>query len=134
MTAQAIALTIPAKAEYLVLTRLVLSGLARSHEIDEESLADLKLAVTEACANAVRHAYEDEPGAIRLVYTVRDGEIDVTVTDDGAGFSLEELPEPAPAGFSEDGMGLSIIRAVTDGFEVEGGPDGSRVRFVKRLT
>ena len=47
-------LSIPAKPEYVVFSRLVLTGLARTTEIDEETLGDLKVAVTEACSRSVR--------------------------------------------------------------------------------
>ena len=57
MTERVVRLTFPAKAEYLLLARLALSGLARELPLDDELVADLKLAVTEACGNAVRHAY-----------------------------------------------------------------------------
>ena len=57
MTDRVVRLTFPAKADYLLLARLTLSGLARELPLDDELLADLKLAVTEACGNAVRHAY-----------------------------------------------------------------------------
>ncbi len=62
MADQVVRLTFPARAEYLLLARLTLSGLARKLPLDDELLADLKLAVTEACGNAVRHAY---PGSTR---------------------------------------------------------------------
>jgi serine/threonine-protein kinase RsbW len=130
-----VALTVPAKAEYLVLCRLVLTGLSRSFEIDPESLADLKLAVTEACANSVRHAYEDAeaPGTIRILYQARDGEVEVCIADEGRGFAVAQVPELGREAFSEDGMGLGIIRAVVDELEIDAGPGGSRIRFVKRL-
>ena len=63
-------LTFPAKADYLLLARLALAGLARSCRSDEELLADLKLAVTEACGNAVRHAYGGDDGAVAVAFVV----------------------------------------------------------------
>ena len=56
--------TMPAKAEYLILARLALAGIAREVPMSESALADLKLAVTEACGNAVRHAYGDAQGEV----------------------------------------------------------------------
>ena len=129
-----ITLTVPSRAEYLVLSRLVLTGLSRTIEIDAESLADLKLAVTEACANSVRHAYEGETGSIRLAFTTRDGELEITIEDEGRGFDVEGVPDPSPESFSEDGMGLAIMRAVVDELEIDAGSGGSRVRFAKRLS
>lgn len=119
-------LRFPAKAEYLILTRLALAGIAQTTRIDEDVLADLKLAVTEACGNAVRHAYARDDGVVRVVFDVTDAEITIRVEDDGAG--LPEAPPEAEWPSFEDledgGMGLAIIRAVTDELDVERGDDG----------
>jgi serine/threonine-protein kinase RsbW len=130
-------LTMPAKAEYLILARLALAGLARERHIPEEALADLKLAVTEACGNACRHAYPGGEGMVRVVYDLGPDAIEITVEDDGAGVELEELPAD-PFGddeLVESGMGLAIIRAVVDEVSVEErrGATGTLVRMRKRL-
>jgi serine/threonine-protein kinase RsbW len=54
-----VSLKIPAKAEYITLSRLALTGLARWASLSDETLSDLKLALSEACSNSVRHAYRD---------------------------------------------------------------------------
>jgi serine/threonine-protein kinase RsbW len=130
-----ITITIPAKPEYLVLCRLVLSGLSRTMEIEPETLADLKLAVTEACSNAVRHAYENGDGTISVVYTFSEAGISLEIVDDGPGFEDPPARPPQPFALSEDGMGLSIIRALVDELELGPRPNGrgSRVQFVRRL-
>jgi serine/threonine-protein kinase RsbW len=130
-----ITITIPAKPEYLVLCRLVLSGLSRTMEIEPETLADLKLAVTEACSNAVRHAYENGDGTISVVYTFSEAGISLEIVDDGPGFEVPPARPPQPFALSEDGMGLSIIRALVDELELGPRPNGrgSRVQFVRRL-
>jgi serine/threonine-protein kinase RsbW len=127
-------LRLPAKPEYLVLGRLVLTGLSRSRPIDPDTLGDLKLALTEACSNSIRHAYGREGGTVEIHYELGDDFLAVEVFDDGPGFE----PVPAADGvdaFDEGGLGLAIIRAVSDGTEIGRRPDGkgSRLRFVKRL-
>ena len=64
---QAIRLIIPAKPEYISLARLALTGLSRVRELDPETLADLKLAITEATSNSVRHAYSDGSGTVEVL-------------------------------------------------------------------
>jgi serine/threonine-protein kinase RsbW len=128
-------LTFPAKADYLLLARLALSGVARTTRIDDELLADLKLAVTEACGNAVRHAYPDEVGVVELAFVVGVDQVEMIVEDQGAGMREEPTEsEPADA-LVEGGMGLSIIRAIVDELEVRQGADGrgTVVRMTKRL-
>ena len=119
-------LRFPAKAEYLILTRLALAGIAQTIRIEEDVLADLKLAVTEACGNAVRHAYDRDDGAVRAVFDVTDAEITIRVEDDGAGLpdAPAEAEWPSVEDLEDGGMGLAIIRAVTDELDVERGYDG----------
>ena len=128
-----VVLQMPAKPEYLVLARLALAGLAHTAELDPETLADLKLAVTEACANAARHAYEGE-GRVTLRLAADDAEVRIEIEDEGAGFegTVGELGSEL---MPEDGMGLAIIRAVVDEFELTSGAGGQGTRLVllKRL-
>jgi serine/threonine-protein kinase RsbW len=126
-------LTIPAKAEYVSLCRLALSGLARVRPLDEETLADLKLAITEAASNSVRHAYAAGGGVVEVVYRLAGARLEVEVVDTGAGFDLEPRDGNGDE-LSEGGLGIAIIRAVADDFELSSDGAGSRLRFAKRLT
>ena len=134
-------LTMPARAEYLILARLALAGIAREVAMSADTLADLKLAVTEACGNAVRHAYPvdgaDGVGTVHVVYEVGPESIEITVEDEGSGVTLEALPADPLADDdpAESGMGLAIIRAVTDELVVEDRPRGrgTLVRMRKSL-
>jgi len=128
-----VALVIPAKAEYVVLCRLALAGLARLRPLDPDALADLKLALTEACSNSIRHAYdEDRTGAVEIRYELGGDRLTVEVRDEGPGFEPRGRGVSA-TGLDEGGLGLAIIRAVVDELEVSANGDGSRVRFVKYL-
>jgi len=128
-------LTIPAKADYLLLARLALAGLARSLPVDQEVLADLKLAVTEACGNAVRHAYEAGEGSVGVVFVVGADRLDMIVEDQGSGIELLRSGEPFGSESLEGGMGMAIIRAVVDEVDVGEGADGrgTVVRMTKYL-
>ena len=127
-------LSIPAKPEYVVFTRLVLTGLSRATEIDEETLGDLKMAVTEVCSRSVRRAEAGEGLQIELCYELVDGTLTVAVEEEGAAFSPEAL-EQTPDTVSEDAMGLAIVQALVDELELVPLPDdrGSRLSFRKRL-
>lgn len=132
---RSVRLVIPAKAEYITLGRLALTAIARVRPLPEETLSDLKLALTEACTNSVRHAYEDRVGTVEIVYQLEPDRLVVDVVDDGAGFDADESVGNSDNGdLNEGGLGIAIIRAVAD--EVEIGPSrsgGSRLRFVKFL-
>jgi serine/threonine-protein kinase RsbW len=129
-----IRLTIPAKAEYITLVRLALSGLSQSRRLSDETLGDLKLAVTEACSNSVRHAYRDgREGSVEVIYELHDDRLVIEVCDDGDGFPVREREPTDVRHLSEGGLGIAIIRELAD--ELELGPrqdgQGSRLRFVK---
>jgi serine/threonine-protein kinase RsbW len=131
---RSIRLTIPAKPEYITLGRLALTGIARLREIPDETLGDLKLALTEACSNSVRHAYENGGGTVEICYELHADRLVVEVVDRGQGF------DPSDRGAQDDdlaegGLGIAIIRALADELELEGRTNGrgARLRFVKFL-
>jgi serine/threonine-protein kinase RsbW len=128
-------LTIPAKPEYISLSRLALAGLARVRAFSDETLADLKLALTEACSNSVRHAYGNGEGHVDISFELRDDRLIVEVADDGSGFEPEQSAKADDDMLTEGGLGIAIIRSIADEVEIGGRPDGkgSRLRFVKLL-
>jgi serine/threonine-protein kinase RsbW len=139
MAEPVVSLRFPAKPDYLLLARLALSGIARQLPVGDDQLADLKLALTEACGNAVRHAYADTPGDVSVVFEIADERLLMTVEDQGNGIRApDSLADDAelPVRPLESGMGMPIIRAIVDELVVEPGPDdrGTRVRMVKYLT
>jgi serine/threonine-protein kinase RsbW len=130
-------LTIPARAEYIALGRLALTGLARLQTFPEEALEDLKLALTEACTNSVRHAYRHgDPGNVEIVYELFSDRLVVEVSDEGGGFDPEAPMGGAAPALEEGGLGIAIIRAIADEVEIgsQAGGTGSRLRFIKSLT
>src|SRR5215471_18903439 len=128
-------LRIPARAEYIALARLALSGLADIIALPEELLADLKLALTEAVSNSVRHAYADGSGFVSIAYELTGDALAVEVVDDGKGFDPDRPPPLEGEELTEGGLGIAIIRTIADEFELNTQPGvrGSRLRFVKRL-
>lgn len=134
MSAARVRLTFPARAEYLLLARLAVVGIARIHPMDEELLADLKLAVTEACGNAVRHAYDGASGDVELILTLEDGSLEIVVRDDGRGMAPRG-PGPVKGQLLESGMGLAIIEAIADevALETSSASGGTVLRFRKHL-
>jgi serine/threonine-protein kinase RsbW len=133
---RSITLRIPAKPEYITLCRLALTGLAQVREIGSDAMADLKLALTEAVSNSVRHAYgPDGDGHVAVTYELHADHLGVEVVDDGAGFDPDEAPSFDGGELSEGGLGIAIIKTIADEFEIDSKPGrrGSRLRFVKKL-
>jgi serine/threonine-protein kinase RsbW len=132
---RSIRLTIPAKAEYITLGRLALTAIAGVRPVSDEALHDLKLALTEACTNSVKHAYGEDGGSVDIVYELLADRLAVEVGDAGSGFDPARGASNGDDVLEEGGLGIAIIRALTDEVEIgarEGG--GSRLRFVKLLS
>jgi serine/threonine-protein kinase RsbW len=127
MEAQGLRLTVVAMPENLAVVRQALAGFAEAMGFEEDAIASLKTIATEGCMNAIVHAYpEDEPGPIDVsAYPLDDG-LEVVVRDHGEGF------QPRPADPDEPSMriGLPLIAALSDGFEIRGGPgEGTELRM-----
>jgi serine/threonine-protein kinase RsbW len=128
-------LRIPAKPEYIAVARLAVAGLAELAGVADETVADLKLALTEAVSNSIRHAYKANPGHVEIAFGLGSMCLDVTVIDNGAGFDPERPPALEGEELAEGGLGIAIIRTLTDSLEIESrsGVRGTRLHFVKHF-
>jgi serine/threonine-protein kinase RsbW len=112
--------------ENVALVRQALGGLAVSVGIHEALLADMKTAVSEACNNVVLHAYSDGTGPLEVYACPDEHAVQVVVRDKGSGIQ-PRAPEPEAA---MQGVGLSLIQALTEKVEFVGGADqGTEVRM-----
>ncbi|HET6830255.1 MAG TPA: ATP-binding protein [Solirubrobacterales bacterium] len=124
-------LTVPANAENVALVRHALSGLAEGIGMDRPGIADLKTVVTEACMNAVVHAYPGEPGPIEIdAEPVPDG-LRIRIADHGVGF--QPRPDVDSPGSSLR-LGLSLVAALCSSFTISGrAGEGTEVMMVSPL-
>ncbi len=124
-----IVLEVPSSSEYVLLARLAVSCVGRLAGFEPEDVYDLKLAVTEAATNVIRHAAVD---AFLVEYKVFPGAVEITVIDEGGGFDVEELTgRPGEHG----GFGLAVIRSLVDEVilnSTAGG--GTRLKMIRRRT
>jgi serine/threonine-protein kinase RsbW len=111
------------------LVRAALTGVAQLLELDSELFDDLKTAVSEACNNAVLHAYDGKPGPLVVGLAIRADGIDATVRDWGSG-----IQQVGPSD-ERMGVGLAVISALADRAEFISAPDGGtevRMTFTER--
>jgi serine/threonine-protein kinase RsbW len=120
-------LTLPATADNVIVVRQAITGVAEALGLASSRIADLKTVVTEACNNVVLHAYEGDPGPLQVTAEPGNDQLVVQVADQGHGFRPR-----ASEGEASLGLGLPLIAALSDGFEISGGAgQGSRttIRF-----
>jgi serine/threonine-protein kinase RsbW len=115
-------LTLPARPESVTVARQAVSGLADALAWDAAFVADLKIAVSEACSNVVAHAYPDDdsaPGPIFLRAWVEDTTLTLRVADEGRGIT------PTISKGAGLGLGLPLMAALSDEVQVRSGADGA---------
>ncbi len=120
-------LTLPARPENVAVARHAIGGFADVLDMPDQTLADVKLAVTEACTNVVVHAYPDGEGPMALRATAHDGVLRVVVADIGRGI----LPRADSPGL---GLGLPLIATLAESLELGTGKgEETEVRMTFRL-
>lgn len=133
------ALHVPSSTENLVLIRDFVSAIGAQVGFDENEIARLALAVDEACANVIEHAYgSDETREVTVRAAVEEGEIHFDIIDTGRGFdpslikteAVEELVKQRRSG----GLGLRLIRTIMDDVQYRIVPgEMNELRMTKRL-
>jgi serine/threonine-protein kinase RsbW len=108
--------TVPAVADNVASIRREVVALATRGGAHETLATDIALAVGEACANVVVHAYPpDDVGPLIVHAEIRDGVLHVSVIDQGQGM----VPRPDSPGL---GLGLPLIANLTDTLTINDGP------------
>jgi serine/threonine-protein kinase RsbW len=120
-------LRMPARPEGVAVVRQALAGMADALDFDAAVLADMKMAVSEACTNVVVHAYEGEAGTLEVEMHAGENGLTIVVRDHGAGIQ----PRPARSEPPALGLGLPLIAALSDAFELRGSTGmGTEVRMM----
>ncbi|TLS34918.1 anti-sigma B factor RsbW [Pseudalkalibacillus caeni] len=141
MTSDFVEMKIPAEPEYVGVVRLTVSGIANRMGYSYDDIEDIKIAVSEACTNAVNHAYpEEEVGQVTVGFGVYEDRLEVMVLDRGKSFNFEEIQgklgpvnsEKSIEQLNEGGLGLFLIESLMDKVEISG-EDGVVVMMTKFL-
>jgi serine/threonine-protein kinase RsbW len=120
-------LSLPARAENVAVVRHAVGGLGEALAVPEQTLADIRLAVTEACTNVVVHAYPHGEGPMEVDACLGEERLAIVVRDEGRGM----LPRPDSPGL---GLGLPLIATLTESLELAKGiDDATEVRMTFRL-
>lgn len=130
-------LEIPAEPEFVGLVRLFVSSLATTRrELADDRIDDLKLAVSEACTNAI-DAHSDTETDDRVVVSWAEGDdrLEVGVNDRGTGFDPSSLPQHPPVTDPERlnferGLGIPLIRSLVDEVDFKTSESGTTVTLV----
>jgi anti-sigma regulatory factor (Ser/Thr protein kinase) len=134
-----IELDFPARPDYLALVRTVVTMIAAAgSKLPDSRIDDLRLAVTEACANAIdaeRRRPTGPAGPVVLRCWVEPEQVIVEVHDGAGGFDPDHLVPHPPVNRAdrlqyERGLGIPLMRELTDGVEFRAEGGGTTVRML----
>jgi anti-sigma regulatory factor (Ser/Thr protein kinase) len=131
-------ITRAAELEQLQVFREFISECCQEHQIPDETVFDLKLAVDEACTNVITHGYKGmDPGSIILSFRIESDRILVQITDFGHVFEPADAPKPDVEAALEDrplgGLGLYLIYQLMDNIDYQSSEDGNTLTFTKYI-
>jgi serine/threonine-protein kinase RsbW len=132
-------LQVPSSTENLALIREFISSAASQAGLDEKDVAKLELAVDEACANVIEHAYgHDVSKEVVVRVRLSDESLRIDIEDTGNGFDpktvnqeeLEQLINKRKTG----GLGMRLMKTLMDEvrYEIEPGKKNA-LHMVKHL-
>lgn len=125
-------LRIPRKAEWVALARLSVAAVASRLHFSIEEIEDIKLAVAEACTNAIQHAQGSS--FIEIKCDALDGGLRVSVRDFGFPVPAERIRPRDLEDERVGGLGVFLIRSLMDDVTYDVHPEhGTDLVMSKRL-
>ena len=117
-------LSLPADPKVLAEIRHLLRRWLRHHGANDAQTLEITLAVSEACTNAIEHAYSPAPAHFTLTASAGEGRLTFVVRDAG---------HWRPPRGQDRGRGLTIIRAAMDDVEVNSSETGTEIVMHRRI-
>lgn len=130
----AVTLIIPCVPEYVSVVRLTILGVASRLGFSYDAVEDVRLAVAEACTNAIARSHEweaaSEEGRISIRTYSDDSRLTIEVSDNIPNTPTQE--EVDEVDFEEEGLGIMLMELCMDEVFTEETPEGTRVRLIKK--
>ena len=131
MTYETIKMEISSNPEYVSVISLTTSGIANKVGFCIDDIEDLKVAISEACTNAIKHSLDDK---FIVIYSIIENGLTIEVIDNGKGYDRNSVSEPNINDLKEGGMGLFIIESLMDEVTVESQEGkGTSIKMTKYL-
>lgn len=129
-----LSISVPSKPEYVSVVRLTASAVASRVGFNVEELEDIKVAVAEACTNAIKHGICEKGENFDVKFFLDQEKISIHVIDHGSGFSCNQLEEPDLTSPKEGGLGIFIIKSLMDEVDVISNKgEGTIIKMTKYL-
>lgn len=129
-----IEVSIPHRSEYISLIRLTVASIANRMGFDIEDIEDIKVALSEACSNAIMHGGCDVSDNFIIQFLMEQASLTISVSDFGKGYDANSLKEPRTEELNEGGLGIFIIKSLMDDVSINtGNNQGTSIKMIKNL-
>lgn len=129
-----IKLSIPNKGEFVSVVRLTLVAIANRVGFNIEEIEDMKVAIAEACTNAITHGNNMPSESIDIHFTLMEKGLEIVVQDQGVGCDVEKIKDPKIEELNENGLGIFIIRSLMDDVTIHSEPNqGMTITMTKMI-
>ncbi len=125
-------LVLPNKPQYVNVARLAVSGIASRMGFDVDTVEDIKLALAEACTNAIKHGCSKGCSEYRIEFGVSQRCLTISIADRGCGIDKGEICAPDLQNLREGGLGIFIINTLMDQVEFETIPGAGFIITMKK--
>ena len=131
MACETIKMEIASNPQYVSVIRLTTSGIANKIGFCLEDIEDIKVAVSEACTNAIKHSLDNK---FSVEYTIFENGLTITIIDSGKGYDVDSIDVPNLEEPKESGLGLFIIQSLMDEVDIKSDIDnGTIIKMTKYL-
>ena len=131
MNFETIKMEIASNPHYVSVVRLTTSGIANKIGFCLDDIEDIKVAVSEACTNAIKHSLDDK---FYVEYTIFENGLTIEVIDNGKGYNVDSVDKPNLNEPKESGLGLFIIESLMDDVKIKSDLNrGTSIKMTKYL-
>ena len=131
MNFETIKMEIASNPQYVSVIRFTTSGIANKIGFCLEDIEDIKVAVSEACTNAIKHSLDNK---FSVEYTIFENGLTITIIDSGKGYDVDSIDVPNLEEPKESGLGLFIIQSLMDEVEIKSNINyGTVIKMTKYL-
>ena len=116
MNFETIKMEIASNPQYVSIVRLTTSGIANKVGFCLDDIEDMKVAVSEACTNAIKHSSDNK---FSVEYTIFEDGLTIKIVDSGKGYDVDAVDKPNLKEPKESGLGLFIIQSLMDELEIK---------------
>ena len=131
MNFEIIKMEIASNPQYVSVVRLTTSGIANKIGFCLDDIEDIKVAVSEACTNSIKHSSENK---FYVEYTIFENGLTIEIIDNGKGYNVDSVDKPNLNEPKESGLGLFLIESLMDDVMIKSDVDsGTTIKMTKYL-